>query len=115
LLHIERDKPAPPSEVHRIVWCPYIPEEGFVPTITSEVGQLLMYTQGANAELWSIPMVNQSHGPGPHKPSQIKGGLLTVEALESVITDAAFSPDGTALAIATAGGLISFFQVCIYN
>ncbi|KAF4519871.1 hypothetical protein B566_EDAN005209 [Ephemera danica] len=111
LLHIERDKPPPPNEVHRIVWCPYIPDEGVIPTINSEVGLLLVYTEGCHAELLSVPMLNKVYRPGPTKSSQIKGaGFLQLPATDTVITDADFSPDGTALALATAGGLIVFFQ-----
>lgn len=113
LLHVEREETNIPAsiDVHRVVWCPFIPEEGANTNMDSEVGQLLVLTRGPHAEMWCVPLVNARHGSGPLFPRQVSQGLLQVPTLDSTITDAAFSPDGTALAIASAGGLVSFFQV----
>lgn len=37
---------------HRVIWCPYIPED--VPCDGDEVSKLLALTRGSKAELWSI-------------------------------------------------------------
>lgn len=37
---------------HRVIWCPYIPEEEA--TDGEEVSKLLVLTRGSMAELWSV-------------------------------------------------------------
>jgi WD40 region of Ge1, enhancer of mRNA-decapping protein len=108
-LHIEKDYNITSNIVHRVVWCPYIPDG----TVDKEVAELLVLTSGQKAEMWCVPMVTAKHGAGPLKPEDVTDGILRVPEFEHSITDAAFSPDGSAIAIATAGGLVSFFQVVV--
>ena len=44
--------------------------------------------------------------------NDVKAGYQVMEQHTSSITDAAFSPDGTALATAALDGFVKFFQVC---
>ncbi|XP_059473067.1 enhancer of mRNA-decapping protein 4 isoform X2 [Neocloeon triangulifer] len=107
VLHVEKNCSLSANIVHRVVWCPYIPDG----TVDKEVAELLVLTSGQKAEMWCVPIVHASMGAGPHKPEDITEGVLRVPEFDHTITDAAFSPDGSAIAIATAGGLVSFFQV----
>lgn len=50
VLQVDADDPSPMS--HRVIWCPYIPEEEA--TDGDEVSKLLVLTRGSKAELWSI-------------------------------------------------------------
>lgn len=50
VLQVDADDPSPMS--HRVIWCPYIPEEEVKDE--DEVSKLLVLTQGSNAELWSV-------------------------------------------------------------
>ncbi|CAB3373323.1 Hypothetical predicted protein [Cloeon dipterum] len=110
LLHVDKVCIAS-NIVHRVVWCPYIPDG----TVDKEVAELLVLTSGQKAEMWCVPMVTAKYSAGPLKPENVTDGVLRVPDFEHTITDAAFSPDGTAIAIATAGGLVSFFQVYMHN
>lgn len=50
VLQVDADDLSPMS--HRVIWCPYIPEEEA--TDGDEVSKLLVLTRGSKAELWSI-------------------------------------------------------------
>lgn len=56
-------------------------------------------------------MVQNAHGVGPVKPSTVTEGYLEINEHSACIVDAAFSPDGTAIATAALDGEIKFFQV----
>ena len=57
--------------------------------------------------------VVEEHGTGPLRPEDVTEGLLKIAAAGGVVTDAAFSPDGTALATASRDGQVKFFQVIV--
>ena len=50
ILQVDADDVSPTS--HRVIWCPYIPEEEA--TDGDEVSKLLVLTRGSRAELWSV-------------------------------------------------------------
>ncbi|XP_013379353.1 enhancer of mRNA-decapping protein 4 isoform X2 [Lingula anatina] len=115
LLHVVRPAETPPSSYHRVIWCPYIPDEeeeqGTEDMPTHDAGKLLVVTHDEKAELWSVDMVNGEYGTGPHRAEDIDIGFLAIENHTRPIVDAAFSPDGTALATASLDGQVKFFQV----
>lgn len=41
---------------HRVIWCPYIPED--VPSDGDRVSKLLVLTRGSKVELWSVNTVS---------------------------------------------------------
>ena len=78
-------------------------------------GKLLVITHGQQAEMWNLDTVVDTHGPGPLAPQDVTQGVLSLATadLGGNITDAAFSPDGTALATASENGEVKFFQVSL--
>lgn len=50
ILQVTSDDPLPMS--HRVIWCPYIPEEDGADA--DDVSKLLVLTRGSKTELWSI-------------------------------------------------------------
>ena len=55
-------------------------------------------------------MINE-YGNGPLDSSSVVVGRLKVSDHRGPITDASFSPDGTAIATASTDGQVKFFQV----
>ncbi|KAJ8303214.1 hypothetical protein KUTeg_019610 [Tegillarca granosa] len=80
LLYVTRPKDTELSEYHRVIWCPFIPDDCDDSSITDSS------TQDASR-------------------------VLVLTQNETPIMDAAFSPDGTALATASLDGEVKFFQV----
>uniref|UniRef100_A0A1B6MJB4 Uncharacterized protein n=1 Tax=Graphocephala atropunctata TaxID=36148 RepID=A0A1B6MJB4_9HEMI len=110
-----------PGDFYRVIWCPYIPElqddnpDEAQLEATEDVARLLALSRGKKMELWNIKMVTERHGAGPVKPNSVKMGYLEINEYEKPIVDAAFSPDGTAIATASLDGEIKFFQVYMQN
>lgn len=53
VLQVDAEESSPTS--HRVIWCPYIPEDD--PSDGDEVSKLLVLTRGSKAELWSVATV----------------------------------------------------------
>ncbi|WAR11787.1 EDC4-like protein [Mya arenaria] len=109
MLHVQRPQTSLVSEYHRVIWCPYIPDE-VDETATSDcstpdsASRMLVLTNDQQAEIWSVDMVTREYGDGPMFPQDVEIGLITIDSHSKPITDAAFSPDGTALATASLDG-----------
>ncbi|PNF32915.1 hypothetical protein B7P43_G01848 [Cryptotermes secundus] len=115
LLHVEQSNTHTPGSNHRVIWCPYIPEEENSDVTYDDVAKLLVLTHGAKAEMWNVGMVTAKHGVGPLHPENVGEGYLEIKEHTAPIIDAAFSPDGTALATASLDGDVKFFQVYMHN
>ncbi|KAG7311850.1 hypothetical protein JYU34_002932 [Plutella xylostella] len=103
---------------HRVVWCPYIPDEDDAPD--DDVARLLLTTHGSTARMWNLRQIIsqlESSGEKAVAASTLLAGpgVLTASEHTAPIVDAAFSPDGTALATAAADGYVMFFQVYMSN
>ena len=70
-----------------------------------------MLTHDARAEMWNVDMVLNEYGSGPFVPESVEIGRKVITDHTDTITAASFSPDGTALATASADGNVKFFQV----
>ncbi|CAK1603588.1 unnamed protein product [Parnassius mnemosyne] len=97
---------------HRVVWCPYIPDEDD-DAPDDDVARLLLTTHGNVARMWNVRAVCAGAGGGAVGAAGALAGRGARAAGEHAapVLAAAFSPDGTALATAAADGYVMFFQV----
>ncbi|XP_055955286.1 enhancer of mRNA-decapping protein 4-like [Patella vulgata] len=118
LLNVQRPENTAPSEYHRVIWCPYIPddsEDTLTDTSNLDSSRVLVLTHDERAEIWSIDMINRDYGVGPINPHDVENGMISIDSHDKPIIDAAFSPDGTALASASLDGEVKFFQVYLFE
>ena len=77
---------------------------------------ILKFFPSTVAEMWNIDMVLRDHDVGSVLESKnVQNGKLVLNDHGDAIMDASFSPDGTALATASADGQVKFFQVSVKN
>ncbi len=95
--------------------CPYLPDDDEGDMEDPSPAKLLVVTHGAVAEMWNVDMVVGEYGSGPLSPSSVTVGRLTIDDHSDAVVDATFSPDGTALATASADGQVKFFQVYMHG
>ncbi|XP_064611108.1 enhancer of mRNA-decapping protein 4-like [Liolophura sinensis] len=118
VLHVTRPAGTKMSDFHRVIWCPYIPEDGDDSTTegsVSDVSKILVLTHDEKAEIWSVDIVGRDMGIGPIDPETVQSGKIFVNSHTQPIMDAAFSPDGSALATASLDGEVKFFQVYMHE
>ncbi|XP_014468232.1 PREDICTED: enhancer of mRNA-decapping protein 4 isoform X2 [Dinoponera quadriceps] len=114
-LVIQVDAEDAPSISHRVIWCPYIPEDDA--SDGDEVSKLLVLTRGSKVELWSIATMASKFRSieATNEAAKECGGMMEIEQHSGTIVEATFSPDGTALATASTDGEVKFFQVFLHN
>ncbi|XP_045761066.1 enhancer of mRNA-decapping protein 4-like [Maniola jurtina] len=104
------------GNTHRVVWCPYIPDEEDAPD--DDVARLLLTTHANQARMWNIRAIIaacKSGGWVSAADALNMGAGREAGAHDGAVLDAAFSPDGTALATAAADGYVMFAQVYMNN
>ncbi|GFQ69841.1 enhancer of mRNA-decapping protein 4 [Trichonephila clavata] len=114
LIRILRPNEWTPSEHNRIIWCLYIPEDNESTEDESsgeDLTTLLVVTHEERAEIWNVGTVVKEHGHGNLAIDDVKVGVQVVTDHKMPIATATFSPDGTALSIASFDGVVKFFQV----
>ncbi|XP_023942975.2 enhancer of mRNA-decapping protein 4 [Bicyclus anynana] len=123
------------GNTHRVVWCPYIPdEEDSTDDDDVDVARLLLTTHANEARMWNVRALQATcsvaaaragadagasaaaggvAGAGwvAASDAQRAGAGLCAGTHSAAVTAAAFSPDGTALATASADGYVMFAQV----
>ena len=101
------------SNLRRVIWCPFLPDEDDIDDDDDANSRLLVHVNGCVADMWSLDAVlaKQGGGPGPYEADDITEGQLRITDHTEPISDASFSPDGTALATASLDGQVKFFQV----
>ena len=115
LLEVTADPSDPATDYHRVIWCPYLPEDEEEDEEEEDSpARQLVVTRGCTAEVWNIDMVLSSLGKkvsrAEHRGHNDISGRLIIAGHDKAITDAAFSPDGTAIATASLDGKVKFFQ-----
>ncbi|XP_022340302.2 enhancer of mRNA-decapping protein 4-like isoform X1 [Crassostrea virginica] len=104
------------TEYHRVIWCPFIPDDcddssATESSSTQDASRVLVLIHSEKSEIWNIDMVTREHGSGPLSVDDVENGLIRIDSHTKAVMDAAFSPDGTALATASLDGEVKFFQV----
>ncbi|XP_078608000.1 enhancer of mRNA-decapping protein 4-like isoform X2 [Branchiostoma floridae x Branchiostoma japonicum] len=118
-LQVMRPESTPPSNNHRLVWCPYIPEDGSASDTASSVassaeerGRILALTHDENTEVWDVELVISQFGSDTIQVKDVTTGYITVEgSSKAPIADCSLSPDGAVLATASQDGGVKFWQV----
>ncbi|XP_043498767.1 enhancer of mRNA-decapping protein 4 [Polistes fuscatus] len=113
VLQVDAEESSPTS--HRVIWCPYIPEDD--PSDGDAVSKLLVLTRGSKAELWSVANVAARFRSieATDPAAKESGGMIEINQHSGMIIEATFSPDGTALATASLDGEVKFFQVYMHG
>ncbi|KAI5636004.1 WD40 region of ge1, enhancer of mRNA-decapping protein domain-containing protein [Phthorimaea operculella] len=108
---LERDRWC--VRARQVVWCPYIPDDDDAPD--DDVARLLLTTHCNIARMWNISSIvkciSSTECRGDASSLLASAGALATSEHSAPIVDAAFSPDGTALATASHDGYVMFFQV----
>lgn len=100
------------AALHRISWCPYVPERET--DIDEYVSQQLVWVRGQNFACYSMRSVLDRHGSGcTLDAAEVDGTLSNSETTN--ITGASFSPDGTTLCVSADDGVIRFYQVYFHT
>ncbi|KAK9510735.1 hypothetical protein O3M35_005461 [Rhynocoris fuscipes] len=98
----------------RIFWCPYVPDEEAENCDDPYAeGLLLAVTRGTKIQMCSVTLAMDAAGTsysGGNPP-----GFLSIDAHSDIIVDAAFSPDGSAIATASHDGKCKFFQAYMHG
>lgn len=110
LLEIRRPEETRANNYHRIIWCPYIPDDS-AEDDGADVSKILIVANHNVAEIWNIETVVKEYGCGPHTVDKISVGYQQIKEHTQPITDAAFSPEGTAFATVGCDGAVKFFQM----
>ena len=63
----------------------------------------------------NVDMVVKAHGSGPLHSSDLTTGYMGFHGHSAPITDASFSPDGSAVATASLDGWVKFFSTKMYE
>ncbi|XP_054919673.1 enhancer of mRNA-decapping protein 4 isoform X5 [Dermacentor andersoni] len=113
LMKVERPADEESSEYRRVVWCPYVPDDGARGGNSAEEdnSKFLVATNHEEAEVWNVGHIVTEYGMRTLTVPQVRAGLQRIIEHTKPIIDAAFAPDGTALATAGADGQVRFFQV----
>ncbi|XP_018043704.1 PREDICTED: enhancer of mRNA-decapping protein 4 [Atta colombica] len=113
VLQVDAEDVSPTS--HRVIWCPYIPEEDA--SDGDEVSKLLVLTRGSKVELWSVATIASNFRSVEATDPGVKesGGMMEINQHSGSIVEVALSPDGTALATASTDGEVKFFQVFLHS
>ncbi|CAL1539397.1 unnamed protein product [Lymnaea stagnalis] len=115
ILHIEKetyDIESSFRSMTRVIWCPYMPEDD-ADTEGVDPAKMLVFLHGTQAEVWNVDLVSSQYGCGPVSSKTVSSGVMCVEPYEPMmpVANAAFAPDGSAIAVAYQSGIVKFFLV----
>ncbi|CAM1331847.1 EDC4 (predicted), partial [Pycnogonum litorale] len=123
MLQVSRAKEDKMCEYRRVTWCRYHPEDqqtddacddGSIPSSTDDYSKLLVMTHDNIAEMIDVDVVAKEYGKEVMSCT-LEDGFGTIIVHTKPITEAVFSPDGSALATASLDGYITFYQVYLQD
>ncbi|KAL7073930.1 hypothetical protein ACQ4LE_006853 [Meloidogyne hapla] len=96
----------------RLVWCPYISDDGSEPGEHEDI-HLLGVVQGQQVNLFMLNKIREEIGRTEVTYERIRElkGVMTSVQIESEITACKISPDATALVVAGSDGELAFFVI----
>ncbi|XP_059352148.1 enhancer of mRNA-decapping protein 4-like isoform X3 [Daphnia carinata] len=114
ILQVNPDGVSTPSDCHRVVWCPYVPENPKSPDEANDGWRndaddhalLLASSHDCRVEIWHLGHIN-----GTVTYPTVTTGATQITSFDDAVVDIAFSPDSTALAVASLDGYVRFFLV----
>ncbi|XP_033625573.1 enhancer of mRNA-decapping protein 4-like isoform X2 [Asterias rubens] len=113
-LKIIRPGNTQPSDYHRLVWCPYLPDDpsnSESSSFTEENSRLLAVTHNEKAEFWDLDVVVELFGNVVESASITEGVIRVTNGHTKPITDLSVAPDGQVLATASEDGTVKFWQM----
>lgn len=109
-------------ERSRALWCPYVPDDTWSDSAGAdgsgggeEACRLLLWSHGCTAELVNVATLLEDEYDERcvsecRLVSELEEGVARIESLPEAIVATCFSPDGSALAVACADGVVRFYQ-----
>lgn len=117
LLHVFREEPVRPKTNFRLIWCPYLPsyDDDGDDSDHDDPEKMFVVLNGMRAEVYNVAMINSKYGnEGTLEPDESYEGYIEINHTSDLV-DAAFSSDGTAIAIACQDGYVKFFQLYMFD
>ncbi|KAK2724842.1 enhancer of mRNA-decapping protein 4-like isoform X2 [Artemia franciscana] len=111
LLQVERSLADPSLSINRVIWCGYVPDDEKDDS-SEDPAYLLFVTTDDKAELWNLLAIGEEYGNRSVHIDDVGEGYCSLD-FDGKCTSASFSPDGSALAVASTSGLVKFFEVRI--
>ncbi|XP_022111258.1 enhancer of mRNA-decapping protein 4-like isoform X2 [Acanthaster planci] len=113
-LKVMRPPGTHPTDYHRLVWCPYLPDDPTASdssSISDENSRLLAVTHEERAEFWDLDVVIELFGNVVNADSVTDGVIRICSGHTKPITDLSVAPDGQVLATASEDGTVKFWQM----
>ncbi|GFO25359.1 enhancer of mRNA-decapping protein 4 [Plakobranchus ocellatus] len=119
VIQVDREKSKIESQLRnltRVIWCPYIPED-VTENNDIDPAKMLVLLHGTRAEVWNVDMVSAKEGSQPLRSDSVSSGIMVIESYKPSmpVVNAAFAPDGSAIAVAYLSGIVKFFLVGFDN
>jgi enhancer of mRNA-decapping protein 4 len=102
------------AEMHRIIWCMYIPDtEEVVKNIADDASKVFVVTTDKQVDIYHLDIVQQNIETVEKalNSDDIEKGHLRINEHHSTILTASFSPDGSAIATACMNGEVNFYKL----
>ncbi|XP_038067603.1 enhancer of mRNA-decapping protein 4-like isoform X2 [Patiria miniata] len=113
-LKVTRPATTHPTDYHRLVWCPYLPDDPSASDTSSasdENSRLLAVTHEERAEFWDLDVVIELFGNSVNADNVTDGVIRIYSGHTKPITDLSVAPDGQVLATASEDGTVKFWQM----
>jgi hypothetical protein len=106
-------------DTFRFMWCMYIPEPNGESTLeqteatqTDDASKVFVLTRKNRADIFNIELIENNYDCScPLDADELMIGHLLIDEHKSNILTASFSPDGSAIATASADGEVNFFNI----
>ncbi|XP_056638330.1 enhancer of mRNA-decapping protein 4 isoform X1 [Diorhabda sublineata] len=113
LLHIYPLEGSRPKTSYRLIWCPFLSideEDG-----ADDPEKMFVVLNSTKVDIFNVAMLTEKYGKGSSLDlNDSYEGYIEIK-YQTEVVDAAFSSDGTAIAIASADGYVKFFQLYMFD